>query len=345
MWAALGTNERFSAGAATTVRLQSLNTAYTQRVKWMKEQDKWRDQYGKPVTDITPEESIGLRVQEVDTKTKQTPISYQQARIITVCRNELAPLLDKIVDKDGKIPSGRQVSDIQEELRVAYFNSLTSYNLPEPVSSEDQATKAKRLDILATARTNKLLKFHPMELYIYFQFGPASVGGSASPYFLESAAAIQKAVKAGECSNREELRKRNNKELLDKAHTKKAMKLKKLRQFSERTSAGPPLQKSNPGTCLDYRRKCAVQTITRAGILGLRSRLARSGPGGPAQPLQVSRLHRHAPCLTCATSPRPTPAVQAEYGGPVCSDRSCPEPCLQGAVCGWAPAQDGTWSA
>jgi hypothetical protein len=176
----------------------------------MKEQDKWRDQYGKPVTDITPEESIGLRVQEVDTKTKQTPISYQQARIITVCRNELAPLLDKIVDKDGKIPSGKQVSDIQEELRVAYFNSLTSDNPPEPVSSEDEATKAERLDILATARTNKLLKFHPMELYIYFQFGPASVGGSASPCFLESAAAIQKAMKAGECSNREELRKRNS---------------------------------------------------------------------------------------------------------------------------------------
>ncbi len=51
--------------------------------------------------------------------------------------------------------------------------------------------------------------------------------------------------------------------------------------------------------------------ITRAGTLGLRSRLARSGPGGPAQPLQVSRLHRHASCLTCATSPRPTPAPPA----------------------------------
>jgi hypothetical protein len=164
MWAALGTNERFSAGAAKAVRLQSFNTAYTHRVKWMKEHDKWRDQYGNPVTDVTPEESIGLRVHEVDTKTNQTPISYQQARIITVCRNELAPLLDKIVDKDGKIPSGKQVSDIQEELRVAYFNSLTSDNPPEPVSSEDEATKAERLDILATARTNKLLKFHPMEL-------------------------------------------------------------------------------------------------------------------------------------------------------------------------------------
>jgi hypothetical protein len=70
MWAALGTNERFSAGAPTSVRLSSFNTDYTQRVKWMKEQDKWSDQYGKPVTDITPEESIDLRVQEVYTKTK-----------------------------------------------------------------------------------------------------------------------------------------------------------------------------------------------------------------------------------------------------------------------------------
>ena len=40
MWSALGTNERFSAGAPTAVRLSSFNTAYTQRVKWMKV--KWR---------------------------------------------------------------------------------------------------------------------------------------------------------------------------------------------------------------------------------------------------------------------------------------------------------------
>jgi hypothetical protein len=30
-----------------------------------------------------------------------------------------------------------------------------------------------------------------------------------------------------------------------------------------------------------------------------------TGPGGPAQ---LSRLHRHASCLTCATSPHPTPS-------------------------------------
>ncbi len=58
MWTVLCTNERFSTDASTPVRLSSFNTTYTYRVKWMKEQDKWRDQHGKPVTDITPEESI-----------------------------------------------------------------------------------------------------------------------------------------------------------------------------------------------------------------------------------------------------------------------------------------------
>jgi hypothetical protein len=48
---------------------------------------------------------------------------------------------------------------------------------------------------------------------------------------------------------------------------------------------------------------CANRMEARAGILGLRSRLVRSGPGGPPQPLQVSRLHRHASCLTRSNSP------------------------------------------
>ena len=90
MWAALGTNERFSAGANTALRLSTFNTAYTQRVKWMKEQDKWRDQHNKLVTAVTPEESIQLRVKEITTKTKETPISSHVARVVKVCRNDLA---------------------------------------------------------------------------------------------------------------------------------------------------------------------------------------------------------------------------------------------------------------
>jgi hypothetical protein len=41
----------------------------------MKEQDKWRDQNGKLLTAVTPEESINLRVKEITTKTKDTMIS------------------------------------------------------------------------------------------------------------------------------------------------------------------------------------------------------------------------------------------------------------------------------
>ena len=130
-------------------------------------------------------------------------------RDVGICHNHITTLLAKIVDKDGKIPTGKQVSDVQEALRVAYFNAMTGDNAPEPFSSEDEAGKADRAEAVSTARANKLDKFHPMELYLYFHFGPASVGGCDSPYFLETAAAIQEAVKVADLVNREQLRKRN----------------------------------------------------------------------------------------------------------------------------------------
>ncbi len=55
--------------------------------------------------------------------TSPWPKSRQNNRSSSVLRRS-----DKIVDKDGKIPSGKEVSDIQEVLRVAYFNSLTTDN-------------------------------------------------------------------------------------------------------------------------------------------------------------------------------------------------------------------------
>ncbi len=66
---------------------------------------------------------------------------------------------------------------MQEAFRVAYFNAMTGDNDPEPFSSEDEAGKADRVEAVSTARANKLDKFHPMELYLYFHFGPDSVGG------------------------------------------------------------------------------------------------------------------------------------------------------------------------
>ena len=49
-----------------------------------------------------------------------------------------------------------------------------------------------------------------MELYLYFHFGSVFVGGCDSPYFLETTAAIQEAVKVADLVNREQLCKRND---------------------------------------------------------------------------------------------------------------------------------------
>ena len=179
----------------------------------MKEHDKWRDHNGNLVSDVSPEDSIQTRVKTVTTSTKDTPILYQVARVVGVCLNHIASLFQKIVDKDGKIPTDQQVSDIREALRTAYFESLTGDNPAEAFTSEDEGSKAERVETAANARAQKLDKFHPMDLYLYFHFGPASVGGSGSPYFLETAEAIQKAVKEAAISNRSELRKKNEEDL------------------------------------------------------------------------------------------------------------------------------------
>ena len=50
LFTVLGTNEKFSTGKSKPVRLQTFNDTCTQRVKWMKEHDKWKDQHGKIVT-------------------------------------------------------------------------------------------------------------------------------------------------------------------------------------------------------------------------------------------------------------------------------------------------------
>jgi len=141
LFAALGINEKFSAGKSIVVRLATLNETYITRVKWMKEQDKWRDQHGKTVTHITPEQSIQERVRAVDSKTKDTPISYQQDRVVGVYRNHIVTLLDKIVNKDDTIPTGQTFRGI----RVAYFHYTTGG--AEPFSSEDESTKTERVEV------------------------------------------------------------------------------------------------------------------------------------------------------------------------------------------------------
>ena len=51
------------------------------RIRWMRQHDKWRCQYDESVTEVTSEESIQTRCVSVDSKTRETPISYQVARV------------------------------------------------------------------------------------------------------------------------------------------------------------------------------------------------------------------------------------------------------------------------
>jgi hypothetical protein len=110
---------------------------------------------------VTPEESIQTRCVPVNTARKDTPISYQVARVIDICRNHIAPCLDKVLNKDGTIPTGKQVADMQERLRVAYFDSLTGAEPLEPVSQEvprcqDRAARVAIPRQSGSSRSNEL---------------------------------------------------------------------------------------------------------------------------------------------------------------------------------------------
>ena len=99
--------------------------------------------------------------------------------MIKIARNQLTPLLDKLLNADGTIPSDKQQAEIKEGLRNLYFDSFTVTD-QEVVSSEDEETKTEHQEAQAHAPAQKLDKFHPIDLYVYFTYGPAVLGGCDS---------------------------------------------------------------------------------------------------------------------------------------------------------------------
>ena len=57
--------------------------------------------------------------------------------MIKFARNQLAPLLDKLLNADGTIPSVKHQAEIKEGLRNLYFDTFTITD-QEVVSSEDE---------------------------------------------------------------------------------------------------------------------------------------------------------------------------------------------------------------
>ena len=185
------------------------------------DKDQWRCVQGNLVTKVTPQESIEMRCVSITAATKDCPVAAQLANMIKIARNQLTPLLDKLLNADGTIPSGKQQDEIKEGLRKLYFDSFTATD-QEVVSSEDEEAKTEREQCKADVMAEKFDKFHPIELYVYFAYGPAVLGGCASVYFLKEAKDIQVSVAKKEVCSRAKLRHKNAAETEEQAGRKKS---------------------------------------------------------------------------------------------------------------------------
>ena len=218
--AGLGTNEQMATGRCSADRMNGFQTSFISIVRHKQDKGLWVDRLGNPVTTVTPQQSIDMRCIAITSATKDCPIARQLKGVITCARNQLAPLLDKLLNTDGTIPSGKNLPEIKEALRKLYFELVTG-DADQVFSSEDEEEKMERLTKKARAQDKKFEKFHPVELYLYFHYGPAVLGGCASVYFLKEAKDIQAAVAKKEVSSRGKLRVKNTEEMLDQAADKK----------------------------------------------------------------------------------------------------------------------------
>ena len=147
-------------------------------------------------------------------------MTEQLANMIKVARNQMTPLLDKLLNADGTIPSDKQQAEIKEGLRNLYFDSFTVTD-QEVVSSEDEEVKTERQEVQAHVLAQNPDKFHPIELYVYFAYGPTVLGGCGSVYFLKDAKDIQASVVKKTVNSRGKLCEKNTVETDEQAVSKK----------------------------------------------------------------------------------------------------------------------------
>ena len=109
------------------------------------------------------------RISVVDTTTRNTPISRHFEKILCAVRNRLLPILYKILD-NGRIPTGRQVDDVLEEMRAMYYKEMKM-----------EGTKVDRSDSYEDGEgvvlSSQIEDFHPHEYYILCEWGPTVIGG------------------------------------------------------------------------------------------------------------------------------------------------------------------------
>jgi hypothetical protein len=198
----------------------SRSSLFTTYVRYMTNKGMWVDRLDNPVTTVTPEESIQMCCVDITSDTKDCLISRQLKDMISCVRNQIVPLLDKLLNFDGTIPSGKNQQEIKETLSKLYFELVTG-DVDQVFSSEDEETRTERLEKKARALEKRFEKFHPVELDLYFKYGPAVLEGEDSAYFLKEDKDIQKATDNKEVSSRDTFRAKNSTDLHEQAADKK----------------------------------------------------------------------------------------------------------------------------
>ena len=89
------------------------------------------------------------------------------------------------------------------------------------MSTEDEDPKAERQEAKALAMAQKFEKFHPIELYVFFAYGPAVLGGCGSVHFLKEAKDIQASVAKKTVNSRGKSCEKNAEEMDEQADSKK----------------------------------------------------------------------------------------------------------------------------
>ncbi len=115
----------------------------------------------------------------VDSKTRATPISRHFEKILCAIRNRLLPILNKILD-NGRIPTGRQVDEVLEEVRAMYYKQMNMDG--GKAESADSGEEDAGASLSA-----QMEDFHPHEYYILCEWGPTVIGGRGHVNFLKNA--------------------------------------------------------------------------------------------------------------------------------------------------------------
>jgi len=112
----------------------------------MWDNQEWVTQLGVFEDRNTPQKSMLERAPEVLSDAGSCPISTMVEQLIRLVRNTFFPELDKLLDSNGNIPTGKQAPQLKELLRLAYYDIV-------------QAKKAKiKTQTLKTPKSRKTLE-------------------------------------------------------------------------------------------------------------------------------------------------------------------------------------------